>query len=108
MVLTNERAEMLANYLMGDSDRAKELLAKSPEDAMKEINADGNDFTVDEIVAFGEQVKSVMANANEKGELAESALDNVSGGLAFSIGAAFAIGTFAWQVGWSMADRHGW
>ena len=84
MVLTNERAEMLANYLTADVNKAKELVDLPVEDAVKAINADGYDFTVDELKDFGEILQSVAGNANADGEIDAEALDNVAGGVVIS------------------------
>lgn len=78
MVLTNERAEILANYLKENVERSKELADLSPEEAVKSINADGFDFTADEVKEFGDNLKMAVLHADELGE---ENLDEVSGGL---------------------------
>lgn len=86
MTLTNERAELLAKYLTENTDRTKALLELSPEEAVVAINSDGNDFTVDEVAAFGEQLK---ISASQVGELDADSLDAVSGGLAAAAAAVY-------------------
>lgn len=86
MKLTNERAELLAKYLTENTDRTKALLELSPEEAVAAINSDGNDFTVDEVAAFGEQLK---VSASQAGELDADSLDAVSGGLAAAAAAVY-------------------
>ena len=79
MALTNERAAKLADFLKEDVERANKLVDMSPEDAAKFINEAGYDFTVEEVVEFGENLKVAAAQA---GELSEDNLDEVAGGLA--------------------------
>ena len=111
MVLTNERAEMLANYLTADVNKAKELVELPVEEAVKAINAEGFDFTVDELKDFGEILQSVASNANEDGEIDADALDNVAGGVVIS-GAVLAAGvslfTFGVGAGYKVARDRGW
>lgn len=78
MVLTNERAEMLGKYLTENKERAVALLELSPEEATAKINAEGHDFTVDEVREFGEQLQKAATNS---GELDAASLEQVSGGL---------------------------
>lgn len=93
MFLTNERAELLSKYLAEDKDRTLALLGLSPEEAAAKINADGQDFTVDEIREFGEQMQKVAVHSEE---LDASSLDQVSGGIVTEIAgvcvACFALG----------------
>lgn len=97
MALTNERAEMLANYLTADKDRAEELLKLSPEEALEKINADGNDFTAGEISEFGDELADMVAKINSGEELDVDALEQVSGGgpvgtIVAGVAVGFAIG----------------
>lgn len=80
MVLTNERAELLSNYLAADKDHAEELLKLSPEEAMVKINADGYDFTTEEIAAFGKELTDSVARMNSGEELDADTLEQVAGG----------------------------
>lgn len=80
MAITNEKAELLANYLTADKDRAVELLKLTPEEAMAKINADGNNFTVDEIGEFGAALADISAKMNSGEELDTDALAQVAGG----------------------------
>lgn len=101
MILTQERSEVLANYLLADNERAQRLLEMSPEDAAKAINADGNDFTVEEVKEFGKQLQTVAAKP--EGELSTDDLNDVSGGafislaaLAMGAGIGYVIGRMGW------------
>ena len=85
-MLTQERLEKLADFLKADAERANKLAEMSPEEAVQVINDAGNDFTVDEVKAFGEGFKTAAA----QGELSEDNLDQVSGGSAILISAAAA------------------
>lgn len=105
-MLTNERAELIANYLTADKERAAALLALSPEEAVAKMNADGNDFTVEEIAEFGKQLKAAAAAAQE-GELDEDALNGVSGGVVVE-GVAIACISLGYAIGSSLAKTYGW
>ena len=103
MAMTIERAEKLAAYLKADPAKTKELLELPVEEALAKINADGNDFTVEELKEFDEAM--VNAEENKDGELDASALEGVSGG-AISIATAtpaFGIvkwgAPYAWKAG---------
>ena len=80
MTMTGERAERLANYLTTNRERTLELLKLSPEEAVDKINADGNDFTLEEIKEFGAALMDYSNNVNEDGELDEASLTDVAGG----------------------------
>lgn len=106
-MLTNERAELIGNYLTADKERAAALLALSPEEAVAKMNADGNDFTVEEIIAFGATVRTVSA---EEGELGADDLDDVSGGsvtLVTLLGVTFAT-KVAYDVGKVIGKNAPW
>lgn len=104
-MLTNERAELIAKYLNDNKERAQTLLALSPEEAVEKFNAEGYDFTVEEISEFGRQLK--IAVASQDGELDEDALNGVSGGLAVE-GVAIACITLGYTIGSSLAKNFGW
>ena len=76
MTLTQERANVLTEFLNADEERTKDLFALEANEAQVQINALGNDFTLDEIIEYGEAVKKLTA----QGELDADALDNVAGG----------------------------
>lgn len=93
-MLTQERADIISKYLEADEENAKAVLALDPEQAAAKINQEGYDFTVDEIVAYGNALKLALAD----GELKDDELDNVAGGVVtVSIGimAACIAGGFA-------------
>lgn len=106
MTLTVERAELLAKYLTDNTDRAKAMLELTPEAAAEKINADGFDFTVEEIVEFGAQVR---AAASQEGELGEDSLDEVAGGVGplAILGVAFAV-KVAYDVGRVVGKNAPW
>lgn len=111
MVLTNERAELFSKYLLADKERAKKLLEMTADEALEAINSDGNDFTIDEIKEFGEQLQAAAELQGENGELDADALNNVSGGVVIS-GAVLAAGvslfTFGVGAGYKVARDRGW
>lgn len=78
MNLTDERAEMLADYLGEDADRAEKLFSMTAEEAVAAINADGYDFTAEELKAFVQKVQKTKMQAG--GELSDEELDSISGG----------------------------
>lgn len=115
MVLTNERAEMLANYLTADVNKAKELVDLPVEDAVKAINADGFDFTVDELKEFGTQLQKIAEKMNSNGELSADVLEDVAGGLVVSGAVAAALITSGTTLflagvtgGYKVARDRGW
>lgn len=93
MAITIERAEQITGFLTADTDRARQLVAMEPAEAVKAINAQGYDFTEEEIKEYGEALKL----AATQGELSEENLDEVAGGVgplavAGAIGIAFGVG----------------
>lgn len=81
MLLTEEKAKVISEYLVADKERAQRLLEAAPEDAAKEMSVDGCTVTAEELVEFG----SAMAQAVGKAELSEDDLENVSGGAVGSV-----------------------
>lgn len=110
MMLTNERADLLANYLTANSDKARALLELAAEEAVIQINAEGYDFSIDEIREFGEQLQHIANLKNGESELDVEKLDEVSGGAFITLTAAGLATVFATCCagGWAMAERHGW
>ena len=101
MMITTERVEKLGNYLKADPVRAKALLEMDAEAALEKINADGNDFTVEELKAFDELMVNAAA---DNGELGENELETVAGGI--SVASAILVvkivkfgAPYAWRAG---------
>lgn len=82
MTITIERAEKIAQYMNANEKRAKELYSMPVNNACAKINADGFDFTADELVAFAEVMEQASGMMQE--ELSEDALEHVSGGIVFT------------------------
>ena len=80
-MLTQERADLISKLLSDDADRANKLLAVTPEEAVTQINALGNDFTVDELKEYGKLLNIAVNND----ELGADELDSVAGGLAVKV-----------------------
>ncbi|MCL1919288.1 MAG: hypothetical protein FWG14_13515 [Peptococcaceae bacterium] len=97
-MLTEERALALTEILNADEARAEILLRLEPEEALKQINAQGNDFTLDELREYGGVVN--IAAKQTHGELDADSLDNVAGGIAW--GAALA------AVPWKRVGKCAW
>lgn len=95
MVLTNERAEVLAKYLTDKKEDGYNLLDLDASEAVEKINADGYDFTTEELHEF---VDMMEQSAPAGDELDESSLEGVSGGVAVAAAvAAFAIGYYIYS-----------
>ena len=80
-MLTQERANAITAYLTSDVAKAEELLNMDVVDALAKMNADGYDFTIEELKAYVAELKNVKT-----GELDAEDLDKVAGG--FGITAA--------------------
>lgn len=111
MAMATERIEKLANYLAADTEKAKMLVEMDPAEAIEKINADGFDFTVDELKEFAEQMQAVASAQSEQGELSADALDNVAGGVVISsavLAAGVALFTAGVTFGYTVARDRGW
>ena len=99
MALTNERAEVLAKYLTDKKDDGFAILDLEAAEAAAKINADGYDFTAEELKEFADLLQKSAAGD----ELDESSLDDVSGGLfvstvaAAAVAAGFAVAYYAYK-----------
>lgn len=80
MTLTVERAKALSDYLVSDNERAKRLVELSADEAVKHINADGHDYTIEELKEFGEVANKAAEVLTENDEMSEEQLGEVSGG----------------------------
>ncbi|MDE6035153.1 MAG: hypothetical protein K2G36_04505 [Ruminococcus sp.] len=77
--MTNERMQELVDFLSSDPDRMTELFQMDAEMACEEINAEGYDFTAEELREFGQAISTAVVRSNS-GELSEDDLEQVSGG----------------------------
>lgn len=75
-MLTQERADILTNFLSADAARAEALLNMEPAEALEQINAAGFDFTLEELNDYARALKMAQTN----GELDPEELENVAGG----------------------------
>ncbi len=89
MALTNERAEMLANYFNENQEERLGLFDVEAANAVEQMNADGCDVTLEEFQEFAEAVENAANGGSE--ELNEDSLDNVSGGVVPLLAPAIAI-----------------
>ena len=78
--MTEERVNKLVAAIETYVDQ-EALYAMSPEEATKVLNNNGNDFTVNEVKEMGKAIATVASGVGVSGELDETSLDNVSGGL---------------------------
>ncbi len=76
MMLTEERGKELIEYFEADPARAQELMDLPVEEALAKMNADGHDFTKEELETFD----TVLAQSPEEGELEADDLEAVAGG----------------------------
>lgn len=74
--MTQERKEQFAAVAFKDEETAKKLLVMEPADVVAYLKGEGYDFTVEEVIEIGEDIKSLQA----KGELSADELDGVAGG----------------------------
>ena len=82
MTITIERAESLAKYLYENPEKAETLMTMSAEEACAKINAEGYDFSADELADFAEVLNKTTAA--KQGELNAEDLDDVNGGILVS------------------------
>lgn len=94
MCITKEKFEILAKYIVDNEERAKALTAVSAEEACEKINADGYDFTADELVAFAEEMEKLSAQQTE--ELGAEDLGEISGGCPILGGLLIASAVLYW------------
>ena len=78
MATNNEKLGALAIYLDENPERAKYLITLPVEEAVVKINADGFDFSCDELRAYAEELDKLLPN--QDGELDIEGLENVTGG----------------------------
>lgn len=76
MMMTEERGKELMEYFEADPARTQELLDLPVEEAVAKMNADGHDFTQEELEVFDAALDYVP----EKDELKADDLDAVAGG----------------------------
>lgn len=88
MMLTQERADILTSFFTKDLDQAQKIFDMDLEDALAVVNAEGYDFSAEELEAYNEALKQNL----KQGELDDSDLDNVSGGVVVSTGVMIACG----------------
>lgn len=101
-MLTQERADILSQFLADDQERAEHLLDLEPDVALNEINGYGYDFKLDELMEYCEALKLAIANE----ELNPDELDNVSGGSAtVAVGVMIACGVGGFVAGFAVSKK---
>ncbi|MCL1917449.1 MAG: hypothetical protein FWG14_03905 [Peptococcaceae bacterium] len=75
-MLTQERADILSAILNANAVHAQTLLSIEPSEALRQINALGNDFELDELNEYRKALQVVST----QGEIDAEALDYVVGG----------------------------
>ena len=76
--MQKERFTIIANAIAEDEEFSKKLFDMAPEDAAVKFAEKGYDFSSDELIEFGELCKQA---ADQNGELDESNLEDVAGGV---------------------------
>lgn len=95
--MTEARFNQIAYAVAADQSDIKRILQLDIEDAVKEFQTKGYDFTKEELCEFGAQLTKLI-EANQSGELDENALNEVAGGCGYCaavgavVGAALGLG----------------
>lgn len=101
-MLTQERADIISQFLADDQERARVLLDMEPAEALEKINAAGYDFTVQELVEYCDALKLAIAGE----ELNADDLDSVSGGAVMvSVGIMIACGVGGFVAGFAVSKK---
>ncbi|MDR0295535.1 MAG: hypothetical protein LBH91_05010 [Prevotellaceae bacterium] len=79
-MIAQEKVEILSEILNANQERARKLVGLDANVALKEINALGHDFTLDELKEYGAMLRKTQNSYTEGEELSLDALDEVSGG----------------------------
>lgn len=86
----------LNGVLVEDHDFTLQILAMSPEEAVVVLKEKGHDFTVEELLAYRNELTNVIeAVQNKKGELNEDQLDGVVGGCLYRVAAGACVAVTA-------------
>ena len=78
-MLTQEKANVITEYLSKDIEHTKELLDAEPEVVLAELKAAGIECDLDELKEYSEVLNAAVV-VSQKGELNEEELDQVAGG----------------------------
>lgn len=78
MGIDKKRAEELTAYFTSDKDRARQLFALPLKNACEIINADGFDFTEEELKTYADYILSLFSDGSD--ELNETEMKDISGG----------------------------
>lgn len=84
-MLTQEKANLITEFLSKDIEYTKTLLEMEPEAVLAELHAAGIDCELDELVEYGKILNSAVA-MSQKAELDEADLEQVAGGVAITAG----------------------
>jgi len=76
--MNEAKKELFYKAVFKDQATAEDLLKKTPEEVAAYLKNQGLDFSVEEVVSCGEELKKAAGAG--KGELKESELENVAGG----------------------------
>lgn len=84
-MLTQDKANLITEYLSKDIEYTKTLLDMEPEVVLAKLQAAGIDCELDELVEYGKALNSAVA-MNQKSELDADDLEQVSGGVVITAG----------------------
>lgn len=76
-MMTNERIAKITEALGTDEQHIEALVRMTPEAAAAELMKEGFTVTAEELIDYGNAVKSMVG---ENGEIDEAKLENVAGG----------------------------
>ena len=66
--------------VFADTEYATKLLNMSPEDALKDLQSKGYDFTSEDMAEMGAEIQKMIGCIGENGEINEEMLAEITGG----------------------------
>lgn len=107
--MTKEKIDAFAKFLEENKDTAQRLFESTDEAALAVLNNAGNEFTLDDIHEIG--VAFEKAASRPDGELNESEMDSVAGGVLVEtalIALALSSAGLGYKIGSDLAKKYGW
>ena len=108
--MTEARLNQIAAAFGTNEEKIREIGSKNLDEALEYFNAQGYDFTDQELAEFSDELKKTAGTS----ELSEGTLEKVSGGFVILAGIAgalamtnLAIGVAAWGLDYTSKRRYG-
>jgi len=109
--MTEARLNQIAAAFGTDEEKIREIGSKNLDEALEYFNAQGYDFTDQELAEFSDELKKTAGTS----ELSEGALEKVSGGSVLLLGCIagalamtnLGIGVAAWGLDYTSKRRYG-